>query len=407
MQRVGADGIASLFEPRLAAASFAFLGAYFYGLNAVLRGYVRRDLRAKTYSALTVRILIVVVLAWVLDLVWDGTTLYVLAFLTGIVPETALVLIKELARTRLQGLGASLTFGGEETDPLTKLEGIDLYDLARLFDEGVTNVQGLAHHDIVELMLQTRIPAPRILDWVDQAILYLHAGPVGGDDGAGKHTKVEAAASAVAGATSTSSDRETTLAILRRYGIRTATDLFNAYDAADSDPVGRKDRLEQLLHMLPAVSAHATPRIQAMIDVLRDEEWVVNLTHWRKSETAKPEEELKRVSELHPGTLAAAYPPPARPDPVETIDDNTVRVDGRCSIDEFNERLHTSLPENGAHTVAGFVVSTLNRQPIPGDEVAHDNYRFHVDELQDTLIGRLTVTSVPASREADAEKHQA
>jgi hypothetical protein len=91
--------------------------------------------------------------------------------------------------------------------------------LARLYDEGVNNVQGLAHADVVELMLQTRIPVPRILDWVDQAILSLHAGPTtraggakGGDSHASadarKNDKPDSAARATAGA----ADRETTLA---------------------------------------------------------------------------------------------------------------------------------------------------------------------------------------------------
>ena len=40
-----------------------------------------------------------------------------------------------------------------EPHPLTSLEGIDLYDRARLQDEGVNNVEALAHHDLVELML--------------------------------------------------------------------------------------------------------------------------------------------------------------------------------------------------------------------------------------------------------------
>jgi len=94
-------GIAALFEPRQTAVSFGFIGAYFYGLNAILRGYVRRDLRPKTYTALTARIFIVVILVWVLELVLNtqqNNALYVVAFLSGIVPETALVLIKESVR---------------------------------------------------------------------------------------------------------------------------------------------------------------------------------------------------------------------------------------------------------------------------------------------------------------------
>ena len=78
--------------------------------------------------------------------------------------------------------------------PLTDLQGIDLYDRTRLASEGVTNIEALAHHDLVELMLLTRIPVPRLVDWTDQAILHLHV--------------IE-------------DDR----AKLRRYGIRTASDL--------------------------------------------------------------------------------------------------------------------------------------------------------------------------------------
>jgi hypothetical protein len=280
-------GIASLFEPRLTAVSFAFLGAYFYGINAVLRGYVRKDLRPKTYSTLTVRIFVVVVLAWVLELFWEGRTLYVLAFLTGIVPETALLIVKEALRTQLRGLGARLGVFEEEPDPLTKLEGIDLYDRARLYDEGVTNVQGLAQHDVVELMLQTRIPVARILDWVDQAILYLHAGPPD-PDGTG---------------------RIATLKTLRKYGIRTATDLDNAFnpdrtqDRSDDSAAATSEdanRLSRITHLLG--SDHAgLARLQLIKDVLQDEEWMVQLRHWRRTENAVPPPRKHHVDELAPG----------------------------------------------------------------------------------------------------------
>ena len=213
--------IIQLFEPRNSPVCFAFLGAYFYGVNAILRGYVRRDLRPKMYSTLIVRIVVVVLLAWVFDVYLDGTPLLLAAFLAGLVPETALVLIKEAGRGALGYVGRQFD-ELEEHDPLTKLEGIDLYDRARLFDEGVTNVEGLAHHDLVELMLQTRIPIPRLVDWVDQAILYLHAGPYGGANAV--HT------------------RSTALETLREYGIRTATDLDRAFEAAR-----RRKELESLL----------------------------------------------------------------------------------------------------------------------------------------------------------------
>jgi hypothetical protein len=49
-----------------------------------------------------------------------------------------------------------------------------------------------------------------------------------------------------------------------------------------------------------------------MVDVLRDEEWLVNLQQWRKAENAAPGECEKSVSDLPLETLAAAYTPPGR-----------------------------------------------------------------------------------------------
>lgn len=256
--------IIHLFEPRSSAVTYAFLGAYFYGINAILRGYIRKDLRPKTYSTLTVRILIVVVLAWVFDLQWNGNALLVGAFLAGLVPETALVLIKESGRALLGFVGRRFD-ELEEHDPLTNLEGIDLYDRARLFDEGVTNVESLAHHDLVELMLQTRIPVPRLVDWVDQAILYLHAGPRGMKNS--RYTRTKA------------------LETLREYGIRTATDLDNAFEAAQL----RKE-LRPLLTILDSPENDGRPsRLRSIKDAIDDDEWMVNLRHWRDPRNAVPE----------------------------------------------------------------------------------------------------------------------
>jgi hypothetical protein len=42
-------------------------------------------------------------------------------------------------------------------------------------------VPNMATTDIVELFLNTRIPPNRLIDWVDQAILYTHLSP-GGDE---------------------------------------------------------------------------------------------------------------------------------------------------------------------------------------------------------------------------------
>jgi hypothetical protein len=54
--------------------------------------------------------------------------------------------------------------------PLTDIVGI-VYDRTHLASEGVTNIEALAHNDLVDLMLQTRIRSASV-DWTDQAILH-------------------------------------------------------------------------------------------------------------------------------------------------------------------------------------------------------------------------------------------
>ena len=83
-------------------------------------------------------------------------------------------------------------------------------------------------------------------------------------------------------------------------------------------------------------------------------------------------------------------------EPVEQIGEDTYRVDGMFSIDDFNERFGTELPEEDFHTVAGFVFGLLGRAPEPGDEVEHDGLRFRVVDTDGSRIERLQVEFAPA-----------
>jgi putative hemolysin len=88
---------------------------------------------------------------------------------------------------------------------------------------------------------------------------------------------------------------------------------------------------------------------------------------------------------------------------VERIDDDTIRIDGTFTIDDFNEQFHCDLPDDDFHTVAGFVFGLLGRGAEPGDEVSHDGLRFHVDSVKGQRIDRLTVTFMPWRRAEPAE----
>jgi hypothetical protein len=263
--------VTSVLAPGRSAIVFAFLGAYFFSIQLVLRSYLRGDLRPKSYANIAVRILIVVVLSWVLEQLVGGDPPALLAvmFLAGIVPEIAVQWIVEVARKGVRGMWGQAEI--LEAHPLTELEGVDLYDRTRLMDEGVPNVEALAHCDLIDLMLRTRIPAPRLIDWVDQAVLYLHLKDAADGVEQGPSAKV-----------------------LRGYGIRTATDLERVCAQAAERGDAAK---EQLLTALSGEASTPGPRrIEVLLDAMADDEWLAQIRHWRRPARLGPPLEISAPS---------------------------------------------------------------------------------------------------------------
>jgi hypothetical protein len=65
---------------------------------------------------------------------------------------------------------------------LSDLDGLTVWHEARLQEEAIETIPNMVMADVVDLMLYTRLPPDRIIDWVDQAILYTHLGPMPEDD---------------------------------------------------------------------------------------------------------------------------------------------------------------------------------------------------------------------------------
>lgn len=250
----------SLFDPPERAAVFGFLGAYFYAITMVSRNYVRGDLRPKTYSAITVRIVTVTIFAWVAEaLLPQGSYLYGAMFVVGILPDTFWTITK--------GYTLNAADRVPEHHPLTVLEGVDLYDRSRLLDEGVTNVEGLAHGDLVQLLVETRIPVGRLIDWVDQAILHLHLDQSAADSIAASGRRGRRVhGREYRRRQRTGSAWDTIIGnALRAKGIRTASDLIVALELS----LDRQELLQEL------------NLDWAFIDALYDDEWVSNILYWR------------------------------------------------------------------------------------------------------------------------------
>ena len=238
----GPDGapatVPEMFHPKLTPVTMAFLGAYFLSVQVALRGFVRGDLKPKTYNVITVRILMAVVLAWsVQGIIGDGPSTLAISFLAGVVPNTVLLTIRTLT-----GSKATTDDELDRRSPLTQIDEIDVYERTRLEEEGITSVQALARHDLVDLMLSSRIPAPRLIDWVDQAMLQ-------------QHTSAEA-----------------TMA-LRANGVRSATDLLQV--CADEDA---------LAELTKVLDGRCSPTLLRV--VLAKDEWLTYVTNWRQHEDA-------------------------------------------------------------------------------------------------------------------------
>jgi hypothetical protein len=186
------------------------------------------------------------------------------------VPETALKVIQEFMRKTVGRFSPRL----DERDPLTKLDGIDLYDRARLSEEGVENIESLAYHNLIDLLVQTRIPARRLADMVDQAILYLHLRDVP------LVLSAEPAASPPDDypvKDKAPDDRPPALKYLRGYGIRTATDLMQAWQATSSQgPSGFKAVLRK------RSSEKFAERIEIIVNTLDEADWIPQLQYRRK-----------------------------------------------------------------------------------------------------------------------------
>lgn len=243
---------------------FGFLGAYFFAINMIFRRYVRADLTPKTYAYITVRLLITLVLVWVIQALPQFTTdtrspvvssgLYAVSFLIGIFPDWGLAMIKDAARNITRGIQQD---NFDDSMPLSDLEGMNLYDRARLLEEGIENIENLVHHNLMELIARTRIPTSRLVDMFDQSILYLHMGiydPTGSD---------RPAPGAYNG--------RDMLTRLKSYGVRTASGLIAMLNETTA-----KNRGKFQAQFTPEEAS----RLELIAEGIKGEVWLACIQNW-------------------------------------------------------------------------------------------------------------------------------
>jgi hypothetical protein len=201
------------------ALEYGFLGAYWFILQDVIRRYFRDDLKTAAYVSASARIILVVIVVTIVSLASTSasTELNVLAFFIGIFPQIGIQILKAGVNKAFKGIVPSL----DSKYPLSDLDGLTIWDQARLFEEGIEDLHGLVTANLVDVILRTRIPVDRLVDWLDQALLYLYVPA--------------------------ESDKRYPRAELRALSIRTATDLERAWTRADIDTAAVRQQLTAIV----------------------------------------------------------------------------------------------------------------------------------------------------------------
>jgi hypothetical protein len=224
---------------------YGFIGAYAFVTGMLIRRFYQSDLRPSAYASAVLRIILVLLIVAVLHQVIGSTAAIAnhaelaVAFVIGFFP---LVGIQFLQRTTSKVLHLVVPPISSEY-PLDQLDGLNLWYDARLAEEGVEDMQNLTTMNLVDVILHTRVPPGRLVDWTDQAFLLIHLDKTDRseledlrreqskrqpkrEDGAATQAQPCAESGAVARLS------------LRRVGIRTATDLLKAFSKEVQQPCG-------------------------------------------------------------------------------------------------------------------------------------------------------------------------
>jgi len=76
-------------------------------------------------------------------------------------------------------------------------------------------------------------------------------------------------------------------------------------------------------------------------------------------------------------------------DGFEPDESGNYECDGRMEIDEINERLGTDIPKDGYETIAGFVISQMDKIPEAGEETEWRNLRIIVLQADERSVLRV------------------
>ncbi|GAA5169918.1 hypothetical protein [Amycolatopsis dongchuanensis] len=250
---------------------YGFIGAYAFVTGMLVRRFFQTDLRPSAYTSAVQRIVLVLLVVAVVHQVVRGmgapavSAELALAFVIGFFPLAGLQLIQRVTAkvfgTVMQPLKPQY--------PLDQLDGLSLWYEARLLEEGVEDMQNLTSMNLVDVILHTKVPPGRVIDWLDQAFLLMHLDAAERED-----LKQAQRAQAVRHDSQPLAGPAARIA-LRRFGIRTATDLLKVFtrDGAFTVP--------EHIDCLPLPEC----QLRMLVGVLAQEAKLSVIWNWQRNDT--------------------------------------------------------------------------------------------------------------------------
>ena len=89
-------------------------------------------------------------------------------------------------------------------------------------------------------------------------------------------------------------------------------------------------------------------------------------------------------------------------EPMEVVDEETLVVDARVSVDEVEDELNVKLPEGEFDSLGGFILDQLGQVPSAGESVSWQGWEFTAEVVSENRIRRVRVVR-KAEEAEDAE----
>jgi hypothetical protein len=264
---------------------YGFLGSYAFVTSMLIRRFFQSDLRPSAYASAVFRIMLVLLIVAVSHQLIGGTlpagdhAELAAAFVIGFFPLVGLQALQRVTSKLLRRFVPPVT----SEYPLDQLDGFNLWYEARLTEEGVEDMQNLTTMNLVDVILHTRVPVGRLVDWTDQAFLLIHLERTDRNELARTREQEQCPASAEASAARAAEPGAAARLSLRRVGIRTATDLLKAFSVELDQPCGA---LPQRRFVLPPdVQQLPLPedQLRLLVRVLGSEPGLVPVWNWQRN----------------------------------------------------------------------------------------------------------------------------